>query len=253
MAKTDYRKGAVPFAFVALPKDVLRSTEFGSMQPSAKALMLDLAAQYTGKNNGRLCPGFEVMKRSGWTSKHTVLRAKEALLDSTFAICTRKGHPPRTTDWIGFTWWKLDWDQSMDVSALGWPYLNFVTALSVVPKQHHKPSKQAPGGAKTAPIDPQIEGPSVQKRHHATEVTAENARGAKTAPVIEVAISASSSAASSAVGLKAVPDRRPPSEKSALADLANTDRNANASEAHGPRLGTLLEQLQNRTRKAAAT
>ena len=189
MAARDYRKGAIPFPFVALPKEVLRSAEFAAMPASAKALMLDLAVQYTGKNNGRLCVSFEVLKRAGWASKHTVMRARDALLECSFVVRTRKGHPPRTPEWAGFTWWKLDWEESMDIGPRGWPYLSFLKTLPEVPKQHHEPPKPASGGAISAPMEPEADLPSVQKQHHATEVRAENARGAETAPVIEVAIS----------------------------------------------------------------
>src|SRR4051812_11630580 len=104
MAAKNYRKGAIPYGFVPLPKDVLRSAEFAGLGASSKALMLDLMAQYTGKNNGRLCPGFEVMRKSGWSSKAKLLRAKRALLECSFVLQTRIGHPPRTTEWVGFTW-----------------------------------------------------------------------------------------------------------------------------------------------------
>ncbi len=216
MAAKDYRKGGLPFGFVPIPKEVLKSTEFGTLTASAKALMLDLAAQYTGKNNGRLCPSFDVMQRCGWTSKHTLLRAKRALLECDFALQTRIGHPPRTAEWIGFTWWKLDWHESMEVSPRGWPYLNFVAALSVVPKQHHESPKQAVGSAKTAPMKAAAEALSVQKQHHTTEVNGENGRGAKTAHVLDVAISG----VDSCVPLRAVPDRRPDAISSAAGSFA---------------------------------
>ena len=115
MSKRDYRKGSIPYPFVPVPKDVLRSSMYHALPASAKALTFDLALQYTGKNNGRLCPGFEVMQRIGWTSKHTLMRAKRALMDCKFAMQTRIGHPPRTAEWIGFTWWKLDYHESMEI------------------------------------------------------------------------------------------------------------------------------------------
>jgi hypothetical protein len=189
MSKNDYRKGAIPYQFVGLPKDVLNSPAYLALPPSAKELMLDLAVQYTGKNNGRLCPGFEVMQRRGWTSKHTLLRAKRALLRCQFVLQTRIGHPPRTAEWIGFTWWKLDAHPSMDFSVRGWPYLNFMPALSVVPKRHRYPLEIDPGGAKTAPMAIKAPSSSVQKQHHGHEVKAGNDRSAITAPVLEVAIS----------------------------------------------------------------
>lgn len=142
MARRDYDKGALPFGFLPIPKDVLDMSEFQSLPSGAKALMLDLMAQYTGRNNGRLCPSYEVMQRTGWTSKGTVQRAKEALLQAPFAILTRQGHPPRTVDWIGFTWWKLDFEKSMDVDPRSFPYLNFQRVTPVDPNPGRELSKK---------------------------------------------------------------------------------------------------------------
>ena len=149
MAARDYKKGAIPYAFKVVPDAVLDMQEYINLPFSAKALMLDLARQYSGKNNGRLCPGFQAMQRRGWTSTHTLIRAKQALLNAPFAVLTRKGHPPRTQEWVGFTWWKLDYDKSMEIDPRHFPYLNFAL-IPVVLKQHHGRPKQAPGGAETA-------------------------------------------------------------------------------------------------------
>jgi len=127
MSRNDYRKGALPFDFVPLPKAVLTSADWCALPPGARILAIDLAAQYTGKNNGRLTPAFEAMKRSSWTSKGTLIRAKSALLEAPFVVMTRKGHAPRTAEWVGFTWWKLDFEKSMDIDPKRFPYLNFQT------------------------------------------------------------------------------------------------------------------------------
>lgn len=164
MARNDFRKGALPYLFVSIPKDVLLSPEFAALPTSSKALMLDLAAQYTGKNNGRLCPAFKAMQRSGWTAPNTLQRAKLALIECSFVVLTRKGHPPRTTEWIGFTWWKLDYDRSMDVDPRQFPYLNFVKRVAADPnsgrpenktdiqKLYRLPSKAALRGSETVSI-----------------------------------------------------------------------------------------------------
>jgi hypothetical protein len=60
MARNDYRKGALPFTFVPIPKLILDSLEWHNLPPNAIKLALDLAAQYTGKNNGRLTPVLSV-------------------------------------------------------------------------------------------------------------------------------------------------------------------------------------------------
>jgi hypothetical protein len=183
-----YSKGAIPYEFVPVPKQVLRDPQYAALSSSAKALMLDLAVQYTGKNNGRLCPSFAVMQRCGWTSINTLLRAKRDLLECGWVMQTRIGHPPRTAEWLGFTWWRLDWEKSMEVSPQGWPYLNF--ALPVLPKRHPSGLKTAPGTAKTAPIAAQPGPSSVPKQQYATEVRPEKVIGAETALVLDVAISA---------------------------------------------------------------
>lgn len=127
MARSNFRKGALPFEFVPMPKLILASMEWQSLPFGARALVLDLASQYTGKNNGRLTPAWEAMQRCGWTSKGTLMRAKAALLNTSFVVLTRKGHAPRTAEWVALTWWKLDFHESMDVSPRAFPYLNFKT------------------------------------------------------------------------------------------------------------------------------
>lgn len=126
MAKDNYRKGAITYNFIALPNRVVASREWQVLPHRARSLAIDLMYQYTGKNNGRLCPGFEVMRRFGWRSKDQVIKAKRELLTTQFCIQTRIGHAPRTAEWLGFTWWKLHWHESMDMSATAWPYMNFI-------------------------------------------------------------------------------------------------------------------------------
>lgn len=133
MARSEYRKGGLPFEFVPIPKDVLRSQEWHDLPPNVVVLVLDLALQYTGRNNGRLCPSFEAMQRVGWKSEKTLIRAKHVLLECSFVVHTRKGHLPRTADWVGFTWWRLDWEKSMDIEPRGFPFLNFVTVDRIDP------------------------------------------------------------------------------------------------------------------------
>lgn len=132
MARNEHRKGALPYQFVPIPKLILASSEWQALSCSARVLALDLMGQYTGKNNGRLTPSYEVMRRCGWTSRSKLLRAKQALLKCSFAIRTRTGHPPSTAEWIAFTWWKLNYDDSMDpaIDPRDFPYLNFLSVES---------------------------------------------------------------------------------------------------------------------------
>ena len=205
MAKRDYRAGNLPFPFVPIPREVLRGEEWAQLPPAACKLALDLAAQYTGKNNGRLTTAFEALQRVGWASKTTVIKAKAALMKTTFVMLTRKGHAPRTAEWVGFTWWKLDWHESMDISAKGWPYLNFMPALTTAkidpnkrgePPQEKRvvrsrnwtdrPRKPPSSGTETGPMDGFEATSSVQKLDHATEVNVGNSIGPETGHVLDV-------------------------------------------------------------------
>jgi hypothetical protein len=170
MAKNSYKKGQISYPFVPIPKAVLTGPEWQKLPHSARALALDLAAQYTGRNNGRLTAAFEAMRRVGWTSKGTLQRAKVALQDATFVMLTRKGHAPRTAEWFGFTWWRLDYESSMDVDPRLFPYLNFMMGAPrldpnvgrasasgprfVMSKNRTDASRNCPpGGAESGPID----------------------------------------------------------------------------------------------------
>ena len=167
MAKSDYRKGAIPYQFAALPMEVIRSPAWQELPPSAVKLAIDLMSQYTGKNNGRLCAAFEAMQKNGWKNKHTLIAAKRALLECPFVVRTRKGHAPRTAEWIAFTWWNLNYEKSMDINPKTFPYLSFFEVKRIDPnsgrgdepdklncevqKMHHTRKKDALGGAEIAP------------------------------------------------------------------------------------------------------
>jgi hypothetical protein len=162
VARSDYRKGALPYHFVVIPKDVLRSAEWQRLIPSARVLVFDLMAQYTGTNNGRLCPSWKVMQRCGWKSENTLIPAKRALLDCSFAVLTRQGHAPRTADWIGLTWWKLDWERSMDIGPRDFPYLNFIKVAPTDPNtgraelKTHGALQELQDKARKGPLRPAI-------------------------------------------------------------------------------------------------
>lgn len=143
------KRGSIDYPFIALPRALITSETWQALPHAARVLAIDLMSQYTGRNNGRLCPAFEVMKRSGWASKDTLARAKRALLDSPFALQTRMGHPPRTAEWIGFLWWRLDYDRTMDVDPAKWPRWGFMDPPKANPKNTFCPPK-------TVPITPSI-------------------------------------------------------------------------------------------------
>ncbi|MEI2415493.1 hypothetical protein V8Z80_04845 [Orrella sp. JC864] len=142
MAKRDHRKGALPFKFVAIPVPVLESPEYRALPDAARALLIDLLMQFTGKNNGRVSTSFVALQRYGWTSKSKLERAKAALLQAPFVLVTRRGRPPNTTEWVGVTWLPLDFDRTMDVDPRSWPYMNFQTIEAGAIDPNHGRAKQ---------------------------------------------------------------------------------------------------------------
>lgn len=78
-------------SFLQLPKDVLHSEAYRSLNGWQVKLLVDIASQFNGKNNGDLCAAFSVMEDRGWNSKTTLTRSLKALLDSGLIEMTRQG------------------------------------------------------------------------------------------------------------------------------------------------------------------
>ena len=53
MAAKDYRKGGIPYGFVAFPKDVLSDPRYFELQASSKVLLFDVAAQLRFKESSQ--------------------------------------------------------------------------------------------------------------------------------------------------------------------------------------------------------
>jgi hypothetical protein len=74
-----------------MPHAVIRSKELAVLSPYALKLLLDLLAQYRGKNNGDLCAAWTVMRERGWRSKATLQKALKELLANEWIEVSRQG------------------------------------------------------------------------------------------------------------------------------------------------------------------
>lgn len=79
------------YSFVSVPKHILESEEYAELGAYAVKLLLDLYAQYNGKNNGDFCAAWSVMKNRGWRSKATLDRSIKELKRTGFILLTRQG------------------------------------------------------------------------------------------------------------------------------------------------------------------
>lgn len=107
--KTSYsKKSRDPGGFIAIPWAVLDSPAYQGLSPHAKALLIDIARQYTGSNNGALRCGRAYMSPRGWTSVDMLTKAKRELLEAGLLHETVKGCRPNKASWFALTWLSLD-------------------------------------------------------------------------------------------------------------------------------------------------
>jgi hypothetical protein len=104
-------------AFAALPHVVLESPGYRMASHTARSLLIDIAMQYTGSNNGKLTACEKYLKPKGWRSNDTVVRAWRELIDCGLLIETRKGGFPNTSAWFALSWQVLDQAQGLDIDA----------------------------------------------------------------------------------------------------------------------------------------
>jgi hypothetical protein len=108
--------------FIALPYSVLNGAAYLGLNAYARMLLLDLAAQYQGNNNGDLCAAWKVMKPRGWKSEATLDKAKKKLLKSLLIVETRKGAFPNKCSLFALTWHALDeCHGKLDISPRSFP------------------------------------------------------------------------------------------------------------------------------------
>lgn len=110
MSRSNRRKGAArdPGGFAAIPWTVLDSAAYLRLSHPARSLLLEIARQYHGDDNGRMVVSMAYLKPRGWSSNDTILRAKRELLDAGLIFETCKGRRPNRASWYALTWHRLD-------------------------------------------------------------------------------------------------------------------------------------------------
>lgn len=107
--------------FLALPKAMITGPKYLALSYSAVKLLIDIASQYNGKNNGDLCAAWKVMQRKGWKSEATLNKAKKELLAEGFIALTRVGRLPNLCSLYGITWKALNPNSKLDFGPNGFP------------------------------------------------------------------------------------------------------------------------------------
>ncbi|MCL1483659.1 MULTISPECIES: hypothetical protein [unclassified Marinobacter] len=93
--------------FLAIPHSVLNSDAYRGLKGWGVRLLVDIAGQYNGKNNGDLCAAMTVMEPRGWKSNSSLGTALSALLAAGLIEQTRQGGRNRCSLYA-VTWHSID-------------------------------------------------------------------------------------------------------------------------------------------------
>lgn len=102
--------------FTAITHDVIDSTAYRQLGFASRALLVDLARQYTGTNNGRIVACNKYLNPLGWNSHATVTKALRELQESGLLVQTRLGMRPNRAAWFALAWYQLDPSQGIEMT-----------------------------------------------------------------------------------------------------------------------------------------
>jgi hypothetical protein len=128
--KTNARGRAKKGRFAGIPHSVMESESYYLSSGNALKLLLELAKQYNGYNNGDLSAAFSVLKSRGWRSKKTLARCLAELIERELIVRTREGwfsNPGGRCALYGLTWLRIDEcdGKDLEVGPTASPYRSF--------------------------------------------------------------------------------------------------------------------------------
>lgn len=110
-------KSRIDGPFLALPHDVTGSPAFFNLSGPAMKLLILVARQIRGSNNGRLLASMNFLSPFGWKSADLLVGARRELVKAGFLHETVKGGFPNRASWYAVTWRSLDADPNYDPGA----------------------------------------------------------------------------------------------------------------------------------------
>lgn len=97
--------------FAGIPHAVMDHPDYQRLSGNQIKLLLDLAKQYNGRNNGKLCAVFSQMKAAGWRSETTLNNAKKGLIESNMVTVTKRsvfGQSGKQPNYYALNWQPID-------------------------------------------------------------------------------------------------------------------------------------------------
>lgn len=94
--------------FLHLHRPLLNCCDFISLKGNSIKLLIDIASQYNGFNNGDLCASLSVMKKRGWNSNQQLSKALRELRGRNLIIQTKQGGFNIGPNLYAVTWQPID-------------------------------------------------------------------------------------------------------------------------------------------------
>lgn len=114
MSSRGSKKKRIEGSFVALPRSVLVSPGFKTLSNASIRVLLLVALQYNGSNNGRLRATPRYLAQFGCLSHDTIARARRELVEHGLLFQTVQGGRPNRASWYALPWQQLDADVHYD-------------------------------------------------------------------------------------------------------------------------------------------
>lgn len=135
-AGTKGRGGAGRYA--GIPHAVMLHPDFIDLAPNAIRLLLEMARQYNGRNNGDLSAAWSLMQHRGFKSEPTLNKALHELLQRNFLVRTREGrflNPGRLCALYALTWQAIDDcpGKNLEVASTAAPPRRFTAEIIKMP------------------------------------------------------------------------------------------------------------------------
>ncbi|MFZ4553665.1 MAG: hypothetical protein ACOYNQ_03835 [Burkholderiales bacterium] len=102
------KKKRIEGPFIALPLTVLDSPGFRTLSNASIRVLLMVARQYNGSNNGRLLATPKQLAFYGCNSHDTIAKARRELVEHGLLFQTRQGGRPNRASWYALSWQNLD-------------------------------------------------------------------------------------------------------------------------------------------------
>lgn len=112
------RKKASVHPYAAIDHRVIDSEAFSHLTPSAVKVLLLIARQHNGHNNGQLHAAYSFMHRYGIGSEHTLQSAISQLIAHGFLYRTRSHGANRVYAKYALTWLRIDAKEGLFLA--GW-------------------------------------------------------------------------------------------------------------------------------------